>query len=95
MSTCGNVSRLDCSNAGCRVSITVSLGHILVSASAGCGELNAADWRFVLLIVYPPMELFLACLLALWATTSRVVHFGSHGLLAGVAHRKLDAAFRF
>ena len=52
MSACGNVPCLECSTAGCGVSIIVFLGHILVSASAGRGELNAADWSFVLLVAY-------------------------------------------
>ena len=95
MSACGNVPCSDCSNTECSVSIGVSLGHILVLASAGRGKLNAADWRFVLLIAYPPMELFLVWVLALWAAAFGDGRFGIHGLLASIARPELNAAFRF
>ena len=61
------------------------LGHIVLSASARRGELDAADWCFVLLIAYLPMELFLACVLALGAVASCNGRFGAHGSLASIA----------
>ena len=66
-----------------------------MSASAGRGELNAADWRFVLLIAYTPMGLVLAWTLSLCAAAFCDCHFGDHVLLARLARCELDAASGF
>ena len=71
------------------------LWYILVSAGAERGELNAADWRFIFLIAYPPMGLVLAWILSLCAAAFRDCRFGAHGSLARLARCELDVASRF
>ena len=65
-----------------------------MSASAGRGELNAADCHFVFLIAYTHKGLVLAWILSQCAAAFRDCHCGAHGLLARLARCELDAASR-